>query len=238
MSRLATCGAASATKPMGPAAAVTTAEAVTPTTTRSALRGSSGIPSAPAVWSPSSMIPREGASRPADTRSTAAAPSHIGSDPASIRVREPAPQNPTNMASSTRARVTRYALIAPNAAETASPTTIRRNPVVVRPESRCTTKAASSPPATAATAMAPCARAPNSRIPTTTAVCAPASKPMMSGDPRGLRVNDWKIPPPIPSRAPKTTAEAAAGRRHSRTTTRARDRPPRNTSNTCPGVKG
>src|SRR5699024_4924847 len=40
---------------------------------------------------------------------------------------------------------------------------------------------------------------------------------MMSGDPSGLRVSDWKIAPPKPSNAPKTTAAIATGRRHSRT---------------------
>lgn len=45
---------------------------------------------------------------------------------------------------------------------------------------------------------------------------------MMSGEASGLRVNDWKTAPEIPSAAPKITAASARGARHSTTTIRAK----------------
>ena len=46
---------------------------------------------------------------------------------------------------------------------------------------------------------------------------APVSNPMMSGEPSGLRVRDWKTAPEIASAQPARTAHSARGSRRSRT---------------------
>ena len=59
---------------------------------------------------------------------------------------------------------------------------------------------------------------------------APCSNPMMSGEPSGLRVSDWKIAPEIPSAAPTSTAHSARGSRSSRTMNSVPGLPPPNSA--------
>ena len=46
---------------------------------------------------------------------------------------------------------------------------------------------------------------------------APCGKPMMSGDPSGLRVKDWNTAPEMPSARPTRIAHSTRGSRNSRT---------------------
>ena len=115
-------------KEIGPAAAVTNAEVATPTTMSAKRVEFVFTPRVVATSSPISMKRSDLASTMAATLMITAIISEGMSDCQVTRLMEPALQKPTTMASSTSARVIRYALIELSMAETPMPTMIKRKP--------------------------------------------------------------------------------------------------------------
>lgn len=128
VSRRAICGAASATKTMGPAAAVTAAVAATPRTTSSSFVRSTGTPSIAAVSSASSSQRIRRCATGA-TRATAATRAEdISTAGQPMALSEPAPQTAARSAVSTSAFTENQVLTEESSAPTAMPTMMSRKP--------------------------------------------------------------------------------------------------------------
>jgi hypothetical protein len=130
--RTAICGAARATKAMGPALAVTTAIRATPTTSSASRAGSTRMPCALAASSPSSSCrspPLRATTRIASTASTTKAGTACAQPTSEI---DPAPQIDAAIATSTWARSSSQVLNECRIAVTAMPTMMSRKPWMPR----------------------------------------------------------------------------------------------------------
>src|SRR5699024_409066 len=103
--RRANCGAANATNPIGPAAAVTSAVVATPTTINTRRAALTLKPCVSAVSSPISMWCKDLANTKASPKIATDIATLGVSEPHVTRLMEPALQKPTIIASSTSARV-------------------------------------------------------------------------------------------------------------------------------------
>ena len=109
----------------------------------------------------------------------------------------------------------------------------RKVSMPLRHASAHTSSEVTMPPAIAASVMV-VRFWPKKTIATSTPLHAPVLKPITSGLPSGLRINDWKMAPLTPSAAPISSAIITRGRRHSVTTMAiARGASPNRAANTC-----
>ena len=133
-------------------------------------------------------------------------------------LREPAYHSPAESAVSSEACSSSQVLKAISIARMPIPIMISRKvSIPLRQASSQITSDVRMPPAIAVKVMA--VRCwPNSTIATSTPLQAPVLRPITSGLPSGLRINDWNIAPLTPSAAPTRIAIATRGSRHSVTT--------------------